>query len=123
MSEGSVYRRKDGRWCAKWKDARGKWRYRYRKSRGEAKQTLREALQDRDDNIVPADRICYIPHTNSSNHLTCTPHPVYLLNPKSAYRTHHPYQAPLPTRDSKDPRPTPPLAPLMGRDETMRLCC
>ena len=57
MSEGSVYRRKDGRWCAKWKDARGKWRYLYRKTKAEAKQALREALGDRDDNIVPANRV------------------------------------------------------------------
>ncbi len=56
MGEGSVYRRKDGRWCAKWKDASGAWRYRYRKSKAEAKAALREALKDRDDNIVPATR-------------------------------------------------------------------
>ena len=53
MSEGSVFRRKDGKWCAKWKDASGKWRYLYRKSKAEAKQALREALKDRDDNIIP----------------------------------------------------------------------
>src|SRR5215203_200993 len=58
MSEGSVFQRKsDGKWCGKWKDANGKWRYLYRKSRGEAKQALREALRDRDDNIVPADKL------------------------------------------------------------------
>jgi hypothetical protein len=57
MSEGTVYRRKDGRWCAKWKDASGKWRYLYRKSKAEAKQALREALRDRDDNIVPANKL------------------------------------------------------------------
>jgi integrase len=56
-SEGSVFRRKDGKWCAKWKDASGKWKYLYRKTKAEAKQALREALKDRDDNIIPADRL------------------------------------------------------------------
>ncbi len=56
-SEGTVFQRADGRWCAKWKDADGKWRYLYRKTKAEAKQALREALRDRDDNIVPADRL------------------------------------------------------------------
>lgn len=57
MSEGSVFRRKDGKWCAKWKDASDKWRYLYRKSEAEAKQALREALKDRDNNIIPADKL------------------------------------------------------------------
>jgi integrase len=57
MSEGSVYRRKDGRWCAKFKDARGTWRYLYRKTRTEARKALREALKARDDNLVPADKL------------------------------------------------------------------
>src|SRR5215203_1534901 len=57
MSEGSVFRRKDGKWCGKWKDANGKWRSLYRKSKAEAKRALREALKDRDDNIVPADKL------------------------------------------------------------------
>jgi hypothetical protein len=57
MSEGSVFQRSDGCWCAKWKDARGTWRYLFRKTKTEAKQTLREALRDRDDNIVPADKL------------------------------------------------------------------
>ena len=56
MSEGSVFQRKDGKWCAKWKDANGKWRYLYRKTKAEAKQALREALRDRDDNIIPAEK-------------------------------------------------------------------
>src|SRR5215212_12046261 len=56
-AEGSVYQRKDGRWVAQWKDARGKTRYIYRKTKAEAKKALREALQDRDDNIVPADKV------------------------------------------------------------------
>jgi integrase len=57
MSEGSVYQRKDGRWCGKYKDASGKWRYLYRKTKGEAKKVLREALKDRDDNIIPDDQL------------------------------------------------------------------
>jgi integrase len=49
--EGSVYRRKDGRWVAQYRDARGKVRYVYRKSRGEAKKAQREALADRDEGV------------------------------------------------------------------------
>jgi integrase len=56
-AEGSVYRRKDGRWVAQYRDARGKVRYVYRKTRGEAKKALREALQDRDEGYVPADKL------------------------------------------------------------------
>jgi hypothetical protein len=55
--EGAVYRRKDGRWVAQYRDARGKVRYVYRKSRGEAKKALREALADRDEGYVPADKL------------------------------------------------------------------
>jgi len=55
--EGSVYRRKDGRWVAQYRDARGKVRYVYRKSRGEAKKALRAALADRDEGYVPADKL------------------------------------------------------------------
>jgi len=53
VSEGSVYQRADGRWCAKWKDATGKCRYLYRKSKPEAKRALRQALKDRDEGIIP----------------------------------------------------------------------
>ena len=56
-TEGSVYQRKDGRWVAQYKDAKGKTRYLYRKTKVEAKKALREALEDRDDNFVPADKI------------------------------------------------------------------
>lgn len=56
-AEGSVYQRKDGRWVAQYRNARGKVRYLYRKTRAEAKKALREALKDRDDNFVPADKI------------------------------------------------------------------
>jgi hypothetical protein len=58
-SEGSVYQRKDGRWVAQYTDARGKTRYPYRKSKGEAKDALWEALRDRDDGIVPPSKITF----------------------------------------------------------------
>lgn len=54
MSEGTVFQRStDGRWCAKYKDARGNWKYLYRRSKGEAKQALRKALKDRDEGVSP----------------------------------------------------------------------
>jgi hypothetical protein len=53
VSEGSVFQRKDGRYCAKYEDATGKTRYLYRKSKSAAKAALREALKDRDEGIVP----------------------------------------------------------------------
>jgi integrase len=53
VSEGSVFKRADGRWVAKYRDANGKWRYLYRKSKGEARKALRQALKDRDDGISP----------------------------------------------------------------------
>ena len=51
---GSVFRRSDGRICAKYKDADGKTRYLYRKTKTEAKQALRVALRDRDEGISPS---------------------------------------------------------------------
>ena len=57
MSEGTVFQRSDGRWCAKYKDARGSWRYLYRKSKGEARKALRAALKDRDEGIIPPTKI------------------------------------------------------------------
>ncbi len=57
-TEGSVYQRQgDGRWVAQYRDARGKVRYIYRKSKNEAKQALREALTDRDSGIVPPSKM------------------------------------------------------------------
>ena len=56
MSEGSVFRRKDGRYVGKWKDATGKWCYLYRTSKGEARKALRQALKDRDEGIIPASK-------------------------------------------------------------------
>ena len=57
MSEGTVFRRSDGRWCAKYKDAHGSWRYLYRKSKGEAKKALRAVLKDRDEGLTPPSKI------------------------------------------------------------------
>jgi integrase len=57
VSEGSIFQRKDGSWCGKWKDATGKWRYLYRKTKAEAKAALRKALQDRHNGIVPASKL------------------------------------------------------------------
>jgi integrase len=51
MGEGSVFERGDGRWCAKYRDARGRWRYVYRKTRNEARKALRQELKDRDEGI------------------------------------------------------------------------
>jgi integrase len=56
-AEGSVYQRKDGRWVAQYRDARGKMRYLYRKTKAEAKKALREALKDRDDGIIPPSKM------------------------------------------------------------------
>jgi integrase len=56
-AEGSVYQRKDGRWVAQYIDAKDKTRYIYRKSKGEARKALREALKDRDEGYVPADKL------------------------------------------------------------------
>lgn len=50
-NNGSVYRRNDGRWVAKYRDADGKWRYIYRKTKAEAKKALRDALNDVDRGI------------------------------------------------------------------------
>jgi integrase len=57
MSEGTVFQRSDGRWCAKYKDIHGKWRYLYRKSKVEAKKALRAALKDRDEGIIPPSKM------------------------------------------------------------------
>ena len=57
MSEGSVFRRADGKRCAKWKDPTGKWHYLYRESKTEAKTALRQALRDRDEGIIPPSKI------------------------------------------------------------------
>jgi hypothetical protein len=56
MSEGTVYQCRDGRWCAKYKDASDNWKYVHRRTKAEAKKALREALKDRDDGIISADK-------------------------------------------------------------------
>jgi integrase len=56
MSEGSVFKRKDGKYCAKYKGADGKYHYIYRKSKAEAKKALREALKQRDEGKTPVAR-------------------------------------------------------------------
>jgi hypothetical protein len=57
-AEGSVYQRKsDGRWVAQYTDLKGKTRYLYRKTKTEARKALRQALKDRDDGYVPADKL------------------------------------------------------------------
>lgn len=56
-AEGSVYQRKDGRWVAQYRDAKDKSRYIYRKSKADARKALREALLDRDEGYVPADKL------------------------------------------------------------------
>lgn len=57
MSEGSVFQRKAKSWCAKYKDANGKYRYLYRQTKKEAKAALREALQARDAGIIPVGKM------------------------------------------------------------------
>ncbi len=57
MTDGSVFQRKDGRWCAKYQDHSGKTRYLYRRTKAEAKTALRAALADRDNGIVPPSQI------------------------------------------------------------------
>jgi hypothetical protein len=56
VSEGSVFKRKDGKHCAKYKGADGKWKYIYRKNKQEAKKALRQALKDRDEGKTPVAR-------------------------------------------------------------------
>lgn len=57
MVEERVSKRKDGKWCGKYKDASGKWKYLYSSSKSEDKAALRAALQDRDAGVVPASKM------------------------------------------------------------------
>jgi integrase len=58
MSEGSVFvRGSDGRACATYKDARGKTRYLYAKTKPEVRRKLRQALKDRDEGIIPPSKM------------------------------------------------------------------
>src|SRR5215204_1201811 len=56
-AEGSVYQRKDGRWVAQYRDAKDKVRYIYRRSKADARKALGDALRDRDEGYVPADKL------------------------------------------------------------------
>src|SRR5215203_4366478 len=56
-AEGSVYQGKDGRWVAQYRDAKDKVRYVYRRCKADARKALREALKDRDEGYVPADKL------------------------------------------------------------------
>lgn len=42
----SLYQRKNGLWCGKWKDSSGKWRYVYRKDEQAARDALEAATQN-----------------------------------------------------------------------------
>ncbi len=57
MAEGSVYQRKNGTYCAKYKDAHGTYRYIYRKTKQDARQALREALVERDAGVIPQAKV------------------------------------------------------------------
>ena len=50
--EGSIYKRKDGRWCGKYVDANGKTRYVYGKSKAEVRTKLTKAIADKDAGVV-----------------------------------------------------------------------
>ena len=50
--EGSIYKRKDGRWCGKYTDARGKTRYVYGRTKGEVRIKLTKAIAEKDKGIV-----------------------------------------------------------------------
>lgn len=50
--EGSIYKRRDGRWCGKYTDAYGKTRYVYGKTKTEVRVKLTKAIADKDTGIV-----------------------------------------------------------------------
>lgn len=53
MAGGSVYQRGSDRlWVAKWKDHRGVWRYSYHRTRGAARDALRDRLNERDRGVT-----------------------------------------------------------------------
>ncbi len=49
--------RGDGRVCAVYKDARGKTKYLYAKTKKEVRRKLRQALKDRDEGIIPPSKM------------------------------------------------------------------
>jgi integrase len=51
-SEGSIYKRQDGRWCGKYVDANGKTRHVYGKNKAEVRTKLTKAIADKDSGIV-----------------------------------------------------------------------
>jgi integrase len=57
VSEGSVFVRGDGRVCAVYKDAKGKTRYLYARTKTEVRRKLRQALKDRDEGIIPPSKM------------------------------------------------------------------
>jgi len=63
--EGSVFQRAEERWVVKNKDARGTSRYIYRKSKGEVRQVLRQALKNRDESISSNKMIAAAHHLDS----------------------------------------------------------
>jgi hypothetical protein len=42
----SVFRRKSGQWCGKWKDSTGKYRYVYRSTEDAVREALQLAVLD-----------------------------------------------------------------------------
>ncbi len=50
--EGSIYKRRDGRWCGKYTDANGKTRYVYGKTKAEVRAKLTKAVAEKDRGIV-----------------------------------------------------------------------
>ncbi len=54
-TDGYIFQRKDKKWCGKYKDTTGKWKYLYRKTKGEAREALNQAIADRDAGIKVTD--------------------------------------------------------------------
>ena len=58
MSEGSVFvRGSDGRACAAYKDATGKTRYLYAKTKTEVRRKLSQALKHRYEGLIPPSKV------------------------------------------------------------------
>ena len=49
--EGSIYQRKDGKWCAQYIDCLGKKRYLYGKTQQAVRKKLQEAIRQNDAGI------------------------------------------------------------------------
>jgi integrase len=50
--EGSIYKRKDGRWCGMYIDANGKSRYVFGKTRAEVRAKLTKAIAEKDSGVA-----------------------------------------------------------------------